>query len=129
MVTTIRVPGECRAEPLDSLGAEPVRHPQVEHEHVRVLDGHLVHRGLEVGRLADDVQIILVVQQPPEAPPQTGMVIGEHDTSPRIVGSAVGIAVVDWVYTAHATNVGPGAAPDHRLSLPVTHGEVPSRSR
>ena len=89
--------GRRRAQSLDPLGAEPVRHPQVEHEHVGVLDGHLVHGGLEVARLADDVQITLVVQQPPQAPAQTGMVVGEHDTGPRFLAWAVGIAIVDWV--------------------------------
>ncbi len=89
--------GGRRAQSLDPLGEEPVRHPQVEHEHVGLLDGHLAHGGLEIARLADDVQMILVVQQRPEAPPQTGMVVGEHDTSPCIVASAVGVAVVDWV--------------------------------
>jgi hypothetical protein len=51
-----------RAQRLDPLGAEPVRHPQVEHEHVGALDAHLAHTGLELGRLADDVQIGLALE-------------------------------------------------------------------
>ena len=94
-----------------------------------MLDGHLVHGGLEIGRLADDVQIILVVQQPPQAPPQTGMVVGEHDPRPRHPRRAVRVAIVDWLEVAHALNVGPGAGPDDRLSVRLTHGEVPNPSR
>ena len=129
VVTTICGDGRRRAQPLDSLGAEPVRHPQVEHDHVRMLDGHLVNGGLEIGRLADDLQIVRVVEQPPQAPAQTGMVVRKQDTRLPIPGWAVRIAMVDSMRVAHASNVGQAAGPDHRLSAPPTRGEVPNPSR
>ena len=92
-------------------------------------DGHLVDGSLEIGHLADDVQISLVVQQPPQAPAQTGMVVGEHDTSPPITGVGLPRGLVDGLQVAHALKVGPGTAPDDRLSVPLTHGEIPNPFR
>ena len=38
--------------------------------------------GLEVACLADDLQIVLALEQPPQAPSQTAMVVREHDAGP-----------------------------------------------
>ena len=94
-----------------------------------MLTGHLLDGSLEIGHLADDVQISLVVQQSPQAPPQTGMVVGEHDTSPPITAWAFRRGLVDGLQVAHALKVGPGTAPDDRLSVPLTHGEIPNPFR
>ena len=81
-----------RLEPVD------VRHADVHQDHVRLHAVRGVHRLRAVGRLADDLDVLLGVEDHPESRPNERLVVDDEDADPpRRGGESVALRVDELV--------------------------------
>src|SRR5215211_4593484 len=71
---------EDRRSGLDSA---PGRHDDVHEDHVGLLRAHLEHRRPGVARFADDLEVLLAVQEQLEPGADDGVVVDDHDANQR----------------------------------------------
>ena len=64
---------------LEHLGPVELRHPDVEHGHVRVQARDLVERVAAVRRLADQLEVLAVVDRADDPLPVDRVIVGDQD--------------------------------------------------
>ena len=112
-----------RLEQLGDRGqARPAGHVEVEEDHVRLERSRPLERGLDVPRLAHDIEVVLLLEQEPQAAADHRVIVDEQDSHRSRAVRLCGVPPVARIYpAARCAGLAAGPAPPGcpRLSLPA----------